>query len=139
MGSTGLEGTRDYAAVYWGGALVSLMADVEARRASAGELGLEDGLREVLRRGGQASKVWPLERVIRVVDSVLGQPVLARLSQRYASRGAPVDLPRLLSELGVNDTGDAIRLVPAPGAELRRQLVFPGRSSSSQRSSTSQR
>lgn len=127
MGSTGLERTRDFSAVYWGGALVSLLADVEARRSSAGRVGLEDGLREVLRRGGHASKVWPLSQVIRVVDGVLGKPVLGRLSERYGTRGAQVDLPGLLSRLGVDDTGEDTKLVPAPDAELRRQLLFPPR------------
>ncbi len=125
MRSTGLEGTQDYDAVYWGGALVCLLADLEARRHSDGRLGLEDGLREVLRQGGQASEVWPLAQVMRVVDRTLGASVLTRLNARYGARGSAVDLGRLLKDLGVARADSGIAFVEAPDAQLRRWLVYP--------------
>ncbi|MCA9641532.1 MAG: hypothetical protein KC492_12590 [Myxococcales bacterium] len=127
MRSTGLEGTQDYDAVYWGGALVCLLADIEARRQSAGRFGLEDGLREVLRQGGQASDVWALSDVVKVVDRHLGAPILKRLNARYATRGSAVDLRRLLRDLGVSRSRSGIALIDAPDAQLRQWLVYPER------------
>lgn len=125
MSSTGLESTQDYDAVYWGGALVCLLADLEARRQSGGKLGLEDGLREVLRQGGEASEVWPLARVLKVVDRTLGSKILSQLNARYAARGSAIDLERLLSELGVARAESGVDFVAAPDAQLRHWLVFP--------------
>ncbi|MEZ4231771.1 MAG: hypothetical protein R3B89_21530 [Polyangiaceae bacterium] len=122
---TGLEGTQDYDAVYWGGALVCLLADIEARRSSGGRLGLEDGLREVLREGGQASEVWPLAKVMQVVDRTLGSSVLSELNARYGLQGSAVDLGRLLGDLGVSQRESGVAFVAAPDAELRRWLVYP--------------
>ncbi|MGE0323155.1 MAG: hypothetical protein AB7S68_12670, partial [Polyangiaceae bacterium] len=127
MRSTGLEGTQDYDAVYWGGALVCLLADLDARRQSGGRHGLEDGLREVLRQGGQASDVWALADVMKVVDQSLGAPILQRLNDRYGTRGSAVDLRRLLKDLGVARSHSGVALVDAPDARLRQLLVYPER------------
>src|SRR5690606_33687893 len=54
----GLEKSSSYREIYWGGAIVALLADLAARKQSNGQLGLEKGLRAVLAAGGNASEVW---------------------------------------------------------------------------------
>lgn len=124
--TTGLEHYgKDYRAVYWGGALVSLLADVEARRRTAGARGLEDGLRTLLARGGDATRVWPLDEAIRVIDEGIGSPVLAELTAKYRDHGSPVPLDDVLAELGVVRTSDGVRLVnDAPLARVRREITW---------------
>lgn len=120
----GLENSRDGNARYWGGAAVVLLADLEARRRSDGARGLEEGLRHVLDRGGDARRIWKLARVYATVDEALGAPILTELGSRYAIHGASVDFARLFGELGVIVNGSAITLSDrAPLAALRRNIV----------------
>lgn len=121
----GLENATEYRQIYWGGAIVSLLADVAARTRSNGRLGLEDGLRRVLQRGGNASEVWSLARVTEVVDAAFDVPVLAPLVDAHAQRGTPVDLGALWKRLGVIPTTRGVRLTNhAPLATVRHAIVF---------------
>ncbi|HEX6767339.1 MAG TPA: hypothetical protein VF103_17695, partial [Polyangiaceae bacterium] len=87
--------------IYWGGGLFCFLADVEIRRRTQGKVGLEDGLRAVLRQGGNSSEVWEFDETLKAMDEGMGAPVLEELAARHVSKGAPVDLPKLFKELGV--------------------------------------
>jgi hypothetical protein len=120
----GVDQTRSYEGVYWGGAILSLLADVEARRRSEGRVGLEDGLRAILAAGGDASAMWPLERAVAVIDERLGAPTLAPLVERHSRHGSPVDLPGVMRALGVARQRGGVRLHDeAPLAAVRRAIV----------------
>ncbi len=119
---SGLAHSENARSAYWGGALLCLLADVEARR----HLGtrLEDAARAVLDAGGHSSRVWKLDRAIEVMDAALGGPVLSELRERHVERGSPVELDRLFEELGVVVTKYEVRLRDdAPLSALRRALV----------------
>jgi hypothetical protein len=124
--------TRDD--IYWGGGLFCLLADVEARRRTEGRKGLEDGLRAVLRAGGNSSVVWALDETLRAMDQGISVPVLAELAKRHVDAGAPVDFEALLRELGVVVTKPGRGARPgsrasvgldesAPLATVRRAIV----------------
>lgn len=120
----GLEKSDDWAARYWGGATVVLLADLEARRRSDGEHGLEDGVRRVLDAGGDARHIWKLERVYETIDDALDAPILSELGARYAVHGADVDFAHMFDELGVRVSGSKVTLSDsAPLASLRRAIV----------------
>jgi hypothetical protein len=122
----GVEQPRSYRDIYWGGAILSLLADVKTRARSGGRMGLEDGLRAVLARGGNATSVWPLERVIEVVDGALGAPTLRPLADAHGYRGEPVDLDGLLGSLGVRRARGGILLDDnAALAPIRRSILVP--------------
>jgi hypothetical protein len=124
----GMEQEKSYAGMYWGGAIIALLADVEARKLSQGRLGLEDGLRAVLAQGGNATQVWTLERVIEVVDARLGAPVLERLRAAHRHAGTPVDLEQLFGKLGVRATERGVRFdEDAELADLRKHILAPPR------------
>jgi hypothetical protein len=121
----GLEHARNFRGIYWGGAIIALLADVEVRRRSSGRRGLEDGLRALLDAGGHSSEVWPLERAIAVVDQNLDGPVLRGLADRHALRGARIALGELFTSLGVRQTAQGVTLDDrAPLAPLRRALIY---------------
>lgn len=128
MTEHGLERAQSYADTYWGGGLFCLMADVEARRRSAGRVGLEDGVRAVLAAGGIASEVWPLSRSLTLAERALPGPLLVPLAERHALHGSPVDLDGLFRDLGVFlDPDGAVRFDDAaPLASVRRALVRGG-------------
>ena len=100
----GLEHPSDFRAVYWGGAIACLLADVAGRRASHGALGLQDAFRAVLAAGGNASRVWSLAQVTAIIDRTLGAPILQDLIARHALTGSPVNLPQLFTQLGVSQS-----------------------------------
>lgn len=122
----GLEHPSDFGAVYWGGAIACLLTDVAARTRSNGAVGLEHGFRAVLAAGGNASQVWSLTQVSRVIDRALGAPILAEIIEKHANAGAPVELPALFARLGVvkNPSGAITLDDQAPWARLRHQITF---------------
>lgn len=124
----GLERARDFGEVYWGGAIVVMLADVEIRRRTGGARGLEDGLRAVLAAGGHASEVWPLDRTLSLSDESCGVPALEPLARAHARSASRVDLDALWRDLGVEDG----RLnASAPLAEVRRAILRGGPHSTS--------
>ncbi len=124
--ATGVEKTSSFRGIYWGGALLALLADVETRRQSGGKLGLEDGLRAVLARGGNASQLWKLDRTIAVIDERLGGRTLRSLADAHSFGGRPVDLPQLWRDLGVHARGDELRFdETARLAPIRHAILSP--------------
>jgi hypothetical protein len=120
-----LEKASSYREIYWGGAIVALLADIEARKRSAGKQGLEDGLVAVLAAGGEASQVWPLERVVKLIDSRYSAPLLAPLLRAHAFDATRVDLDALWAELGVVPTQEGVVLDDnAPLAWIRKTVVY---------------
>ncbi len=105
--------------IYWGGGLFCLLADIEARRRTGGKKGLEDGLRAVLRAGGNSSVVWSLEETLEAMDQAIGEPVLGELAKRHMERGAPVDFDKLLRDLGV-----ILPKSSGPGGKTKQGLRF---------------
>jgi hypothetical protein len=125
----GLERAQSFRDIYWGGCIIALLADVETRRRTDGRLGLEDGLRAVLRAGGNATQLWSLERALSVIDQGLGEPTMKRLSAAHLWDGTPVDLPGLFTSLGVTANGhpDAELDDAAQLSAVRRAIVEPTR------------
>ena len=120
----GLERSKNFRGMYWGGAIVCLLADIEARRASQGKVGLEAGLHRVLEAGGDASRVWELSETVRLIDSAFSKPILADLTGAYGQLGASVDLPALFGKLGVRGAGNSVEFDDkAPLASVRRAIV----------------
>jgi hypothetical protein len=124
----GLEHPSDFRAIYWGGAIACLMADVAARQRSHDALGLEDGFRAVLAAGGNAAQVWSLTQVESVIDATLGAPIVREIAEKHANRAEPIDLPVLLERLGVHSAPTGITLDDrAELAHVRRAITFGAR------------
>jgi hypothetical protein len=98
---------RDLEATYWGGAIFALRADVALRRTGRG-VGLDDGLRAVAAKGGNATRVWTVVDVLRTFDEATHTSVLRQAYSRQVVHDEPFDLEDLLHQLGV-DRG------PSPG------------------------
>jgi hypothetical protein len=120
----GLEHADDFRGIYWGGALASLIADVEARKRDP-KRGLEVGLRALREAGGNACEVWSLADAIATIDRALGAPTLGPIADAHAPKGAPFDFERLLRDLGVVRLAyDRVRLSDqAPLAGVRRAIT----------------
>jgi hypothetical protein len=126
LAGEGLARARSIDAVYWGGALLMLMADVEIRRETQGRRTLADCVKAVQAAGGVATERWALDRFVRVCDAGTGTGVFAALVARHVRQGTPFDLDDFWRRLGVVAGEDGATLDDAaPLAALRRAITAP--------------
>jgi hypothetical protein len=125
-GDRGLDFTHTWGRTYWGGAIFCLLADVEIRRRTHNQKGLEHALRAILASGGTIESQWPLERAIEIGDRAVGVPVLHELYQRMNATPVKVDLNSLWQKLGVErHNGQTVLDDSAPLAAIRRAITEP--------------
>jgi predicted metalloprotease with PDZ domain len=124
-GSGGLDANRGFGAIYWGGALFWLLADVEIRERTDNRKSLEDALRGIRDAGGSIAVTWPVERTLEAADRAVGVPVLGPLYARMAQSGEKVDLGALWARLGLEDAGGIRFRDDAPLARIRRAITTP--------------
>ncbi|MGM9484319.1 hypothetical protein ACS5PN_24200 [Roseateles sp. NT4] len=122
-GDAGLDGTRSWGRLYWGGAIFCLQADVRMLRASGGRSGLRQALQGVQAAGGHYGQDWSVTRLLAVADAAVGQTVLSDLYRDAKDTAMAVDLDALWRELGVVVRGDNVSFDDtAPGAAMRRAI-----------------
>jgi hypothetical protein len=123
-GDQGLDHTHTWARTYWGGALFCLVADVEIRRQTGNNKGLQDALRAIAEQGGTIDQEWPIEKAFEVGDRATGTHVLATMYAAWKDAPVPVDLDKLWSELGIRRGGDGVEFVnTAPLAAIREAIA----------------
>lgn len=104
-GDRGLDFTPTWGRTYWGGTIFCLLADVEIRKQSNNQRGLEDALRAIVAAGGNIEWSWSMQRVISVGDAATGTTALRDLYARLHADPNPVDLEALWRSLGVIKRG----------------------------------
>ncbi len=120
----GLDHTRSWGALYWGGALFWMVADVRLRSATRGRASVQSIVQGILARGGNARVRWTTAEVVRVADELSGTTVLSDLYAEMAAQRGTVDLDAFFGRLGVVETDDGIRLHDtAPLARLRQAIT----------------
>ena len=129
-GAGGLDASRGFQAIYWGGALFWLLADVEIRERTDNRRSLEDALRAILDAGGSIAVTWPVERTLAAADHALGLSVLGPLYARMAQSAQQVDLAALWARLGLEDAGGIRFRDDAPLARIRRAITAPSEAAS---------
>ena len=88
-GQTLSEASRDmlrdraFMRVYWSGAAIVLLADLELRRVSGGTQSLDWALAELRRREGPFDRGWSSRELIAALDRVTGRRVFAKLVERW--------------------------------------------------------
>jgi hypothetical protein len=121
----GLDGTRTWNRVYWGGALFFFLADVRIRERTSNTRGLEDALRAVVATGGDVTTLWPLQRLIEIGDRATGTNVLAELHDELGRGSSAVDLDALLKRLGVSLDRHTVRFDDAAPLASIRDAILP--------------
>jgi len=123
-GDHGLDHTHTWGRTYWGGALFCLLADVEIRRQTNNEKGLEHALRGILDAGGDIRNEWNLEDALRIGDRAVGVNVLEPLYANMKDKPVSVDLDNLWMQLGVHSDGTSVRFDDkATLAAVRRAIT----------------
>jgi hypothetical protein len=120
----GLDFTHTWGRTYWGGALYCLLADVEIRKQTGNQRGLEDAMRGILKSGGSIEVEWPLDRALQVGDQAAGVSVLEDLYNKMRATPMAPDLDQLWKELGVSrQGGKTVFDDTAPLAAVRRAIT----------------
>jgi len=123
-GDQGLDHTHTWGRTYWGGALFCFVADVEIRRETHNQKGLQDALRGILNAGGDIRNEWDMQEALSAGDKATGTSVLTGLYAKWKDRPVNVDLNALWKELGVEPDGRTVSLKEgAPLASIRRSIT----------------
>ncbi len=119
----GLNYTRSWGRVYWGGALYCLLADIEIRKQTRNKFGLEHALRGIARSGGTAASDWNARQAIDAGDQALNLTVLQDLYTKMALNPGSIDLHQLWSQLGIIESNGGITFDDsAPLASIRKAI-----------------
>ena len=96
--------------IYWSGAAIALMADVELRRRSDGEQTLDTVLAELQACCLPSDRTWSARELFSKLDTVLDEPLFMPLYERYADAPGFPDYRATFTELGIDIVGDSVRL-----------------------------
>ena len=125
-GDRGLDHTHTWGRTYWGGALFCFVADVEIRKQTQNEKGLQDALRGILSAGGDITHDWELREAFQAGDRATGTSVLSELYSRWKDAPVSVDLGFMWNELGITAASKSVRLSEdAPLAAVRKAITAP--------------
>ncbi len=117
----GLDLTRTWGRVYWGGALFYFEADYAIRTRTSGKKTLFDALGAIVAAGGTNPSAWSLEKAFAIGDAATGVPVLGEMLARYGATPEPFAYEAHLTELGVRSGKSSVELDgSAPRADLTR-------------------
>jgi hypothetical protein len=123
-GDQGMDRTHSWGRTYWGGALFCLVADVEIRRATKNQKGLQDAMRAIVAAGGTIDRDGVLPQAFAVGDKATGTTVLTNMYAKWSQSPTPVDLPALWRELGIESHGGSVDFNPdAQFAKVREAVT----------------
>ena len=104
---------RSFMRVYWSGAAVALLADVELRRSSAGAQSLDSALAAFRDCCLPADRVWSAHAFMQQLDRLTGTSIFVNLYQEHVDSDAFPDLAAIYTELGLQRmTATRLRLDP---------------------------
>jgi predicted metalloprotease with PDZ domain len=123
--SAAMSRSHSYMRVYWGGAAIAMLLDVELRRSTNGAKSLDDAMREIHRAfAGRGVEVSAAE-ILSHLDKWLGRPLFSETARPLlASKEFPA-VDEALARFGVVvEHGDVTGFDDAaPDAAIRRAIV----------------
>lgn len=118
--------TAAFRRVYWAGAAIALIADVEMRRRSGGRRSLDDGLLALHACcAARASAVEASEAMARIDEG--GPPIFTAVARRALGSREMPDLDATLRALGLELGPSGPRLVGGPEAAALREAIMAPR------------
>lgn len=107
-GSTGIRNAR--MKIYWSGAALALLADLELRQRSNGQESLDTVLGRLQSCCLPAARKWSGPDLFSKLDSFLDEPLFMPLYDRYANSNGFPDVSAALTDLGVVTAGASVEL-----------------------------
>ena len=110
--------------IYWSGAAIALLADLELRQRSAGRESLDVALDRLHQCCLSSRRTWSGPELFAQLDQLVDGAVFMPLYERYAdSRGFP-NVASALKHIGIDNSEDSIRLLrDAPLAYIRDAIT----------------
>ncbi len=96
--------------VYWAGAAIALMADVELRVRSNGSESLDDVLSRLQLCCLPSARTWSGPELFAKLDTLIDEPLFMPLYRRHAIKAGFPDVHMLISRLGLAVDGDVVDL-----------------------------
>jgi predicted metalloprotease with PDZ domain len=98
--------------VYQGGCLIAAILDIQIRRLTKNDKGLDDVMRQIYQEYGEGSKRYTLEDVVKTCNEVSGSDLRGFFSSHVQGTGI-LPLERYLGEAGLNITrsGPSLKFV----------------------------
>ena len=114
---------RQYMRVYWSGAAIAMIGDVELRRLSGGTQSLDTLLAEIARCClPSETRRWDAQTLIKRFDDISQTNIFSRLYDHYVMQPKFPDLENTYKLLGLTRTGNRLDFAAA-GAALRQQII----------------
>lgn len=125
--SEAMHETHAYQRVYWGGAAIALLADVEMRLESKGARSLDDAMKELRRCCGDAEHQWEATKLLEHLDAWYGRPLFTETASAVLRRTDFPDVEATLARLGITKGihGEARLDDEHPAAAIRRAIMAP--------------
>ena len=125
-GDAGLDHTHTWGRTYWGGALFCFLAEIEIRKQTHNQKGLQDALRGILESGGDMRQEWDLIKALEAGDRAVGGNALIILYNKMKDQPSPVSLDPVWKDLGITIAGDSVQFQDdAPLAAVRKSITAP--------------
>jgi hypothetical protein len=113
-----------YFRVYWAGAAIALLADLELRRTTGGRTTLDAMMRLLQREPGRGAGLFAAGDLVAFFGERTGTDVVRRIAETHLARSAFPDLAAALDWLGVSWDGETLVLRnDAPGAAVREAIL----------------
>ncbi len=117
--------TGEYMRVYWSGAAIALLADLELRRRSQGTQSLDRVLGDLARCCLPSDRKWTDRKVLDKLDALSGTEVFSGLYRRWLDSDRFPDLATAYRRLGLEAVGDKdVRLVGGAAERRWRQAIM---------------
>ena len=109
--------------VYWSGASLALMADVELRRRSGGKESLDSVLGDLQRCCLPSARSWSGVELFRKLDEFLDEPLFMDLYREYADADEFPDARPLLGRLGISERDGQVALDTSAELSVIRDAI----------------
>ncbi|WP_395373502.1 hypothetical protein [Marinicella sp. W31] len=110
--------------MYWGGAVMALLIEVELYKQTEGKLSMSSVLAQLDDCCLESSREWRARQVIDKLDEISGTTAFSKTYRKHIYRNSYPDYKQALSELGIQHNGYSIRLSDsAPLADLRDRIM----------------
>jgi len=113
--------------VYWSGAAIALLADIELRTRSGGDESLDQVLGKLQACCLPSERRWSGPRLFEKLDSFVSTPVFMPLYEEYANKDGFPDMGIVLDELGVSIGEDGITLNGDSSLAATREAISAAR------------
>ena len=118
---------HNYRRIYWAGAAIAFLIDVELRKRSGGRQSLDDVMRLLHARYGTASRPQSGLDLLRAADRAFGQAIAVPIAERHLASRAFPDLRGTYQALGIRVAGGRVTLDDsAPLAGIRKAIMRKG-------------